>query len=305
MEGERRFSFLFLILISVSSLIAFLQYLDIGMFWRIHEMLGKDPNLYVHALILSRERPVGLAQYFIPLSYQLTAALSISFYHMSRENSNSNTAIKSIFIILTLGILSSGTRSAILAVTIGLILLAIMDIKIKKIHAYLVIFLLTIISFVCISSIWHKNNRVFTIDSSIRFRIPLYVYYSEKITGKNVVSRNKSSERAVSRDSFSNFAKHFNVNIDKKAEISPHNQIINTIVLYGFGGGILLILYYLYLLKLGLKTNLSFVAPALVMNFTHSFFHNAGPFFGDYIWWHVCAVIVFLVVNKDKKANKL
>jgi len=303
LTNKDRFIKVLLILVSISCLVAFFQYLNIDFFWRLREILGKDHNPVIRRLFLEKTRAFGLAQFYVPLAYQILCVYSLIFYFASFNKNKYLCLI--IFTVLVIGIYSSATRSALIGVIVSLCYLFITQKSMRGIilKFYIITLILSIIFSLFINP---SKMRIFRLDESALHRIPLFLFYSRKMLGysKSTPPAPTGSD-SCSNYEFINYAKSMGMHFDEVAEVSPHNQFLNTFFLYGHLGAILLLLYYLYLWKICSKKNILFGKVAILVCAVNSFFHNAGPFFGDYIWWHICALIIYFAITAHTENNSL
>ncbi len=307
---KTRFFKLLLFFACVSSAIAFLQYLNIDLFWKLRYLLGKDPDAFVWSMLSEKSRAVGLAQYWVPLGYQIVTVFPLIFYFVVRNKKNHNWLV--VFLLLLLGIFSIGTRSALLAIIIGLVYMYLVRKDMRKIilHCFAAILAIAILFmalfFCCKTSLY---PRILHIDSSVMLRMPLFSFYFKKAIRKSErqlrQQPGKASEQASEHHEVVRYIQSKGVDICYSSEISPHNQVLNTFFFYGIAGPVILLFFYIYLwLICGKK--LFFARVGIGSCFINSFFHNAGPFFGDYVWWHLCAIIVYFSAhgfNDERKGE--
>ncbi len=302
--GHRLLLKFFIIILSVSAIVAVLQYFNIDLFCSLRFKLGLSPRSVIREVLLSRHRAVGLALYYIPLAYQLICFYPFIFYFISLNKKNANKWV-AVFTIFFLGIFTSGTRSAFLGLILGVCFVYLTQRRIRKWAAFsLASILLFSIVFIGIDfSRYNSPPRIFRSDDSL-FLKPRLLYSFVYTISKNILKKDTIS--AIKEESIGKpLRQQIKIqDAQRYHDPSSHNQFINTFLTYGIFGLIALFFYYLYIWRL-CNRGLFFCKAGIISYIILSFFHNAGPFYGDYIWWHVCAFVVYSAVAAQRGGYSL
>jgi len=306
----KQYVFFLILLVTFNSFIGILQYFDIGFAWQIRDTLGYGGLEVVRRQIISRERIVGLSLYSIPFSYLLCTVLPINIiiFLYSKKKSIKRTILKFAFILNFLALILSGTRSALLGVSVSIFIIIIRNNKwINKLIYILTSFIFFVLSFFVFNL---RNMRMFSINTSVYSRIPLAIV-GFKIFADNPLGAGMGAYAKYS-------TKYYNLVQDMRGAEqilnvgSSHNQFINIAVYYGVIGLILSIIFYYFIFKslnfIKNNTNNKFnemIAVALQFSFLsyiiNSLFHNGGPFMGDVInFYFIGLVLGFINISRKK-----
>ena len=305
-KSIRVFVYIMLLGGALTAFVAVMQMLGIGFFWQLRENLGIiRTGIYAHTSIIGRSRPGGLADYFIPLGYQLCSLIPVIFglIVVKVESFRVRVLLWIALVIHFLGLISSLDRAAVFGAVIGLLVVLLLSPlrRSRKLVLAMMIVGIVLSSILFLQPLKHRLtpgrrefkglNRVYTayVATKTIFDNPLG-------TAKLVEAYDEYHYDAL----MSSWGTYFTgVN-------SPHNQFLNTGVEFGFPALLMLILFYhrvfdtlisvrkrvlpdrfMYGLSIGLVG--SFLSYIL-----NSLFHNDGPLRGDFFNWFFVGLVVAL-----------
>lgn len=279
----------FIILVVISNLVAIGQFIGLDIFWQMRSFsITEFRDGGVSTAIIERHRPVGLAVNSVELGYQSVLALPLLFFDKGIRNRNL------LIFLLIIGNVACGNRSSFFLMMGFLIYVAPSNYRI------LVSFLVVALVFLSVI----LEERLITLDSSALGKIWI-IYFGL------IYFFNNPLGSGLTLADFLEFKKGFNMgSISLNSEIiiqlekyTPHNQVVNTAVIYGVLGLVLLavLLYHLFLRKLEWKKTadqfrlLKSLQIAVFLYFLNSFVHNAGFFVLDVVIWYFLPIFDFLM----------
>jgi hypothetical protein len=276
----------------ISNAVAIGQYLDLSYFWSMRDFSITDYNNLVNLAIHEKHRPVGMASNSVELGYH--TVMAISFLAFKTQN-KLNTAC---MLWLLLGQIACENRSAIATIIIfGLIFLKVRWSPIIK-----PIFIF------CVSVIiaYFGSQRLTNIDSGMISKIYL-IYF-----GIIYVVQNPFGTGLLLTD-FLEFRDKYDFNlITGDAQIfnelslyTPHNQLLTTMIIYGFLGLFALFYIHFYVHRKTINyegEHTKFIKAFSIMfilYFVNSMVHNAGIFVMDPTIWYFIPLFEFFVRHKS------
>jgi hypothetical protein len=262
-----------------SSIVAIGQSANIDIFWNLRDfsIVEVSSNDAVGLSIIERHRPVGLAVNSVELGYQSVLAVAL----LSPKRRLSSFIF---FVIILGGQIAVANRSALLTIFIYLFIFK------KDIKLYLRLFiLLCLIAIIFIFG----SQRLYSIDASALGKLYLvyfgFLYFLDNPFGSGITLQ----DFLVFRDSYSMYGISSNENVVSELQrYTPHNQIINTLVIYGVFGSIVfgLAIWHLFIKKIHLNhlrsEKLSALRIGFFLYFLNSMVHNAGFFVMDPLIWY-------------------
>ncbi|MDC0653361.1 hypothetical protein OAP35_04230 [Planktomarina temperata] len=276
----------------ISSLVAILQALDIDLFWKLRDFsIGYvEKNDLVSHSIIERHRPVGLAVNSVELGYQ--AILAIALLHSKK------TRIFYLYLIVILiGQAAAGNRSSILTIFIYLIFFR------RELKLYVRVSTIIIISALILTL---ASERMYTIDDSALGKAYLIyfgiLYFINNPMGSGITLL----DFIEFRDAFSMYTIASSETIVTELQrYTPHNQFINTVVIYGVLGAAILALSILHLFLKKISVNnywfdeLYALRIGFFLYMINSMVHNAGIFVLEpLIWYFIPFYDKFLLEEK-------
>lgn len=276
--------YILILLVSVSAIVAFCQFLGFSFFWKIKFFLTTDVANYINKFITShndRTRAVGLSLYFIPLSYETLLVFPLSLFMLFEKHFKKKILFFPVIIIL-LGILSSKTDSAYLALSVICLLLLL-----KKRNLFLIILAIPVLILMTVL-FYHKIDMLIcSLKERLGFwTVALFTLFHNP-TGLPFLRHyvEYSSRYYPSAKIFGS--------IDIVGSY-PHNQFLNTLIAYGMISIIPYIIFMLLIFrnKSMVNNRLSWLLKInLVGYFVNSFFHNLGPFYNDVFFWIIVSTL--------------
>lgn len=303
---------MYYILVAISSFVAILQFLEVEWAWQIRSMMpisvGDQDGIIANALE-QRHRPMGMAYFPISLGYQTVWAFPLAWYAWAAKNdfckSTRLIAVLSLILII-MGGLASGTRSTLLAIVVQVfILMAIKSgANIFSIANTIKVFLLT--AMVLLGAYLIQGDRWLLEDSSALGKIWLsYVGILYAVDNPIGQGFDWSIYNAFKMSILSASSLIPDEVVGEIEQFAPHNQFINSVVIYGWLGLLLIVHFYwsymrrLYRLGRENLSNSQSLSIPLFCGFVgyliNSLFHNAGLFVGDHLAWYFVALSVMLI----------
>lgn len=297
-ESDIKFFEKVIILVSIISIAtAILQYLQFDLGWEIRKFIDFNPSKLdaISIQITDRIRPMGLAYFSITYSYQMLIISSFIFsYFIINKNS------RNIFLLLFgfFSLFVSLTKSSLFGFTIAILIVVFYQkVTLKKI-------LILSTFFLCIIILWYNQNSRNFLDVSSLSRLYLFnagfnVFLDFFITGTGSLN-------------YINFTKLYMEEFGLPfwiTEMSVHNSYLAVLIKHGFLVIFPIVyLYYIYFLnniylkRYNYRLYIFFFVYIIAYTF-NSFFHNAGIFNGDQLFWLIFAYL--LVSNKIYKKKKM
>lgn len=287
---------------SVSMIVAIFQFLNFDLAWKLREFIDTSANNdeIVKTQISERKRPGGLAYYSITYSYQMLIIASLFFANYFLNNKKKNI----IYMMFgSFGLIASLTRSSISGFIFATLFFYFFKyLNFRKFLSYSLLLLIFILIFMSQSTRDFLSQEDF--NRYYLFLSGLNVFWDYFFTG--VGGR-------VINDLTAEYAINFGMNLSV-INLSIHNSILSQLIRHGFLMFIPIIyLYYIFFSNLKL---LKYENPRLyvffyiyIISYTfHSFFHNAGIFNGDQLFWIIFSYLfavrnVYKINNYKKKNN--
>ena len=299
--SDGNFNFLskiIIILVLISALTAIGQGIGIEWLWELREKIYFDSISSIADQITTRERPCGLAYFAITLSYQIIAALGLSFVYFLKGR-NKLLWIFILSILLT-GIAVGLTRSAFLGIMLAFIYYVYRT-GIKKILiGGLLVLLILAIS-------WQFIPELYREDASG------YGKFALQWVGVNTLINHPLG---TGTENYLEVAGPYFYLVDGwkgEGQVETHmshNQFINSGLYYGISGLLLVIFFYIYYWKeVGLIRKDCWAESMgfrmfIIAYIINSLFHNAGLFAGDPFTWFIISLMAHKIY-KCKNYGKL
>lgn len=299
--SDRNFNFLskiIIILVLISALVAIGQGMGIKWFWELREKIYFDPIGPTADQITARERPCGLAYFAITLSYQIIAALGLSFIYFLKGK-NKLLWVFVLSILLT-GVVAGLTRSAFLG-TILAFIYYVYKTGIKKILiGGLLVLLILAVSWQLIPELYRKD-----VSGHGKFAL--------QWVGANALIHHPLGTGA---EDYLEASRPYSYLVEGwKGESQvythmPHNQFINSGLYYGIFGMLLVIFFYIYcwkevkLIRKDCWAESMAFRMFIVAYIVNSLFHNTGLFAGDSFSWFMFSLMMHKIC-KCKNYEKL
>ncbi len=263
---------------SISMLIAIFQFFQFELAWQLREIISSNGFAKI---------PSGLAFFSITYSYQMLILISLVF---SKYLTDINIKTMLWFFIVLFGLFASISKSATLGFSLAMLILFIKTINLNKIIFFMVI--LTIL----ISLYLLQDFKAF-IDHSVALRTTLFTYGFKSFIDFIFVGMGNLV-----------FFQHIEENYNFVIPTSPHNSYLNFLIKNGILAIIPLIYFYIiyfsnirYIKRYDYRLYVFFYVYIISYSF-HSFFHNAGIFNGDQLFWLIFAYL--LAIKKIYRAQK-
>ena len=308
-DQERVLKFL-IVIISVSAIIAILQFIGIDAMWNIRKFIQEPTDRVVATQLARRTNVPGLAYYNVQLCYQLVSVLpfAMGMYFYSSKKEKDKVLYKYALIIIIVASVISTSLSAILGIAVSMIVFYFTirkKIRVKKKRSGLMAFV-----FLLALGFSGMYDQVLNPDSSAygRFPLALAAIYSLIQQPWGYGSHDPETYRFISE--------LFNLSgASAVGEVSAHNSFLNTGVSSGIAGLLLAFLIYIYIVKSMFsqlkKTRDSFeiylYASAIAFMagyFIQSSTHNAGLFNGDVFAWLILSVVFADVKSTAELSTK-
>lgn len=279
-------AYVFLMIAIPSSVLGVLQFLGVDFAWSIREWLGslqnKPGSLDIGEFFIENKlRPPGLSLFAIQQAYLLFAAMAFALFLYVRAYEKDEKVGLILVSIATifLGCLASGTRSAIAAALV-LVVITMMKVEFKKSIFGFVLLVALVGGYQLISGNSEKHDaRVFSLeDESAKGRSTLYKYGLELVITNPFGYGYGFSSKEYATEYFSNERNIFNYDSAEKAQylVEIHNSVLNIVHVYGLVG---FIIFLFFLGKLMAVRWYFFVV--IVAYFINAIFHNSGVMSGD------------------------
>ncbi len=280
----------------ISSIFVILEYfIGVQHFLFLHEIFKKQ-------IVTLGNRPAGLSYNPIVFSYEVLAGISLllSLILIKTKSKISLIVLIITFLILLTALFANATRSAILSFAFCLtIYLLLIKIRIFK-KIILLILLFSVLYISIISNIFTFKQRFlkteFTYERGSLFTMAIYTatqnpfglgsidnYYDNVDENMYLISNLPGSQFVT--------------------KVAPHNHFLNIIIYFGLPAFILIIWFFINLIKNGIKliklknNPLYYMVGICTIIYTTCYivnasFHNAGPIRGDKCWWYLISIIL-------------
>jgi hypothetical protein len=292
---------------SLSMLVAIFQFFNFDFAWEVRKFINfnDDPNDIISAQLLERNRPGGLAYYAITYSYQMLILASI-FVAKYFENSTFKNTIWAIFGVF--GLFACLTRSSLLGFIIAVVAFVVFrNFSLKKL-------LIAIVSIVIlgIGFVFQETRDISSVNNLSRY----YLFLSGIDVFMDFIISGVGSQNYI--EFTSKYMENYNVPT-WSVNHSVHNAFLTVLIKHGVFMLIpIFYLYYIYFRNIKLLKFENFRLYAFfyiyMISYTfHSFFHNAGMFNKDQLFWIIFAYLlavkniyknkVYIEVIKEKKCS--
>ena len=284
---------IFISVISIS--IAIFQFFNFEFAWKLREFM----NLFavvdkvVFAQIEQKLRPTGLAHYSITYSYQMLIVSSLLFSNYFNQKSKKNSMLTLFGFI---GLIVCLARSAIFGYIFALVFILIF----KHFKSKNFIFLILIISVLFLIFLNQDRKELINTEDLHRYYLflsGLNVFWDHFFIG--IGGQNMTDLTSV-------YAFDYGIPSEIITQ-SLHNSLLSPVVKHGFLMFVPIIyLYYIIFSNLKLLKYENFRLYVFfyiyIISYTfHSFFHNAGIFTGDQLFWIIFSYLI--VVRSNYKIN--
>jgi len=306
LEKARKFLLFFLICASVSAFVALMQFLGFDFFWMLRTSQAK-------ALGLVGQRVAGLANQAVTLSYMLVLAFPWALSFVASDDLRQKCRkswMLVLLLILSLGTIVSLTRSAILGCILsGAYILWKFRGARTLLRMLPVVVVIILLLFFAGTEGFQRISKVD--DASAQGRLPLAItgfFFSLKhpLGGGSFGNYDKSLKK---QKDYYNAVKQFK-GARSIFSISPHNHFINVLIYWGWPAFFVLLacLYLLSSASQGIirdpNNKIACYGVAfkgmLIAYITNAFFHNGGPFLGDYLFWYFPGILGVVVAETKK-----
>jgi hypothetical protein len=281
---------------SLSILIAIFQFFNFDFSWELRKYINfsSNPDDVISAQLLEKNRPGGLAYYAITYSYQILilASIFVSKYFENPTFKNFMWALFGAF-----GLFVSLTRSSLFGFIIAVIFFIVLqNFSLKKL--LITIILAAIFSVGIIIQEMRDISSVNNLSRYYLFLAGFNVFMDYIISGVGGMNYIEFTSRYMESYSMSSWT----------VELSVHNAFL--VVLIKHGVFMLIPIFYLYYIYFGNIRLFKFVDfrsyaffYVYMISYTfHSFFHNAGMFSKDQLFWIIFA---YMLAVKHIHKNKL
>jgi hypothetical protein len=280
---------------SLSMFIAIFQFFNFDFAWEIRKTINfsNDPNDLVSMQLLEENRPPGLAYFAVTYSYQMLILASI-FVAKYFENPTFKNVMWAIFGVF--GLFASLTRSSLFG------------------------FIIAVVAFIVFRN-FSLKNLLFTIVLIVIFGIGLVIQETRDLSNINNLSRyylflsgfNVFMDfifSGVGGQNYIEFTSQYMASYSVRTwadDLGVHNAFLVAFMKHGIL--MLIPIFYLYsiyfrnirLLKFEYFRLYVFFYLYMVSYTFHSFFHNAGMFNQDQLFWIIFAYL--LAVKKIYKSK--
>ena len=307
-----KFASIMVVIVAFSAFVAFMQAIGVGFFWKLRQIFPA-PEGAVMLSILNMDRPVGISFNSTELGYQISTVFPFAWYLSRKTNyQNKKLFFNAMLLILFLGAISSETRSSVLGVIVSILIIRYSLGKRLNIISKWMPIILMILFAAMIVFVFGLSGRLFVLDSSSQGKIFLVwsgvMYMIHNPFGSGLLMTDFIQFKSTILGNFNQFGDQI---VAQVKEYTPHNQFVNTGVMYGWTGLLVLIYFYKKLwsmLSAGRKFGriapyLSVAMQASMAGYiVNSMFHNGGPFVLDPFSWYFIG-IVSAVVASDIRCN--
>lgn len=304
---------IYIAIVSVSAFVCLMQALGVEFFWKLRDWVPTDLDDEIGIAIQERNRPVGLALNSVEIAYQICIVFPLAMYMMHKATGIKKIAYKGLIVLLVLGAVASQTRSALigLIVSYSMMKLAITGLrgfKLKRLSMPIVMGAVLIFLSLGVG----LSERAARLDDSAQGKVFLVymglLYMQSHPMGSGILMKDFFQFK---EDAIGLFAEYGEAVSSQVERYTPHNQFVNTGVMFGWAGLLLLIYFYRRLWtdlgRLRATQQDSGLAVALQASLAgyilNSLFHNAGPFVGDPMAWYVIGIIS-AVISRNSNSER-
>lgn len=300
---------IYISIVTISAFVCLMQAFNIDIFWKLRDWTSADLENEIELAINDRYRPVGLALNSVEIAYQICIVFPLALYMMAKTKGQRKLIYIGLITILTLGAVASQTRSALLGIIIAYGFFSYSTSTSRNSRLWRLGMPITVtFILVFLSVIVGLSERLIKLDDSAQGKIFLVymglLYMQSNPLGSGILMTDffRFKEEAIGL--FLDYGDAVSSQVER---YTPHNQFINTGVMFGWIGFLLLFYFYwklwIGLGKLqGIKGNghLPVALQASLGGYiVNSLFHNAGPFVGDPMAWYVIG-IASAVIARNK-----
>jgi hypothetical protein len=281
---------------SLSILIAIFQFFNFDFAWEMRKFINfnDDPNDLISVQLLERSRPGGLAYFAITYSYQMLIVASI-FVAKYFKNPTFKNIMWTLFGVF--GLFVSLTRSALFGFIIAVVIFTVFqNFSLKKL-----LIAITLAAFFSVGFIIQEMRDVSNVNNLSRY----YLFLSGVNVFMDYIISGVGNMDYV--ELTSKYMENYNVS-SWTVNHSVHNAFLTALIKHGVLTLIpVFYLYYIYFRNIRLFKFEDFRLYAFfyvyMISYTfHSFFHNAGMFNKDQLFWIIFA---YLLAVKNIHKNKL
>jgi hypothetical protein len=299
--------------VGISCFFAILQAIGVDAAWSLRQLAPVAiENEMAEALSL-QSRPVGLSYTPIELGYQVSVAFPLCWYLMTTHTGQTKALLKVLLAILFLGAIACQTRSALIAIIISTIILNKKDNSHQYITIKNTIYTALLLAFTAIiSSTFGMAERFFELDESAMGKIFLMyagvLYIGSNPMGSGILMKDFFVFKSGLLGMWSDYGGGVVAQVER---YTPHNQFINTGVIFGITGLLVLIFFYVSILKQlttvsqksGNQPLAYAIYTSIIAYIINSVVHNAGPFVGDPFAWYFIGMAGALICTSKSAGH--
>jgi len=281
---------------SFSMLVAIFQFFQFDFAWEMRRFF-ETTDAIVNQQLIDQIKPAGLAFYSITYSYHTIILASILFSRFINYLSINNFIL---FLFGFFAVFVSSSESAIFGFILAMLIFIFFN-ALRIYTRFLIVFtisaLLILILFIYVYSgrdfVFYDMNRIYL------FKAGLFAFKENFLLGLGGSDINEITFLYLENADISNWVKN----------LSIHNSFLLAFIKKGIFMLIpFLLLFYVYfknlmLLKVENKYLYTFFYVYLISYCFHSFFHNAGMFNKDQLFWIIFAFLCAAVNIYKKKLN--
>ena len=281
---------------SLSMLVAIFQFFNFDFAWEMRKFINfnDDLNDPITNQLIERNRPGGLAYYAITYSYQMLILASI-FIAKYFENPTFKNTIWAIFGVF--GLFVCLTRSSMLGLIIAVVAFIVFrNFSLKRLLIAIVLIVILGIGFVI-----QETRDISSVNNLVRY----YLFLSGIDVFMDFIISGVGGQNYI--EYTSKYMENYNAPTWSVNQ-GVHNAFLTVLIKHGVFMLIpIFYLYYIYFRNIRLLKFVDFRSYAFfyvyMISYTfHSFFHNAGMFSKDQLFWIIFA---YMLAVKHIHKNKL
>lgn len=282
--------------VGLSCVFAILQALGIDTAWSIRQLAPIALENEMSEALSLQSRPVGLSYTPIELGYQISVAFPLCWYLMTTQYGERKVALKALLAILFLGAIACQTRSALVANLVSIILLSKFSGGRKYLTFKNIIYTALLLGVTALISLtFGIAERLFQMDESALGKVFLMyagvLYIGSNPIGSGILMKDFFAFKSGLLGMWADYSGGILAQVER---YTPHNQFINTGVIFGITGLLALILFYTSILtrlkrvplESGDRPLAYAIYASIIAYIINSVVHNAGPFVGDPFAWY-------------------
>jgi len=293
LEKIKKFMLIFLI---IDAVMAILQFFEFDFAWDIRSMLQSfslDQDIRVMHAIKSHDHPIGLAYQSITFSYHMLLLFALSFSNLIEDKKNIWN--QACFVISAIGLFISFSMSTIGGVVFSVIFLLLRKNKIPD-FKLIIFYVLGCLILLLILLYKRDFNFVSAISRFFHLYAGFNVFLDNYIYGMQGIDYTKLSTPYLEKlNDVPNYVLYEAV----------HNSYMLAMLKLGFLVIVLIFFLFFLIAKLCKTVELGFSNGRYLYSiyfpayFITSFFHNAGAYTGDQLFWIVVGLLI-TTVSFDK-----